>query len=169
MNRFDIVFCELFNKHYHGITEDSSKNVERHYLVNIRAVQEELKDVENTKKFIMWRYANYLCLPKFMRQHTYIRNYDNIMRRRQTYQPQIAECVYLLPGEECVAIIKTFWLKWIQRAWKKTYSQRQAVLKERKSVVALKTKEITGMWPGHCSRLPGLKGMLYNKKYLTAR
>jgi len=58
--------------------------------------------------------------------HLFIRNYVNIINK-SCFQPQIAECIYI--GEECTAIIKTFWLKIIQRTWKKIYAKRMNYIK----------------------------------------
>lgn len=74
---------------------------------------------------------------------------------------EIAECIYL-PSQHCVAILKTFWLKLIQRAWKRIYKERKICLIRRANPNALKHREIYGTWPKQCSNYPKLKGMLSN-------
>jgi len=74
---------------------------------------------------------------------------------------EIAECIYL-PSQHCVAILKTFWLKLIQRAWKRIYKERKICLARRANPNALKYREIYGKWPNSCSNFPQLKGMLFN-------
>jgi hypothetical protein len=56
------------------------------------------------------------------------------------YKPQIAQCIYL-PNSECVAILKTFWIRIVQRTWKKVFKQRKEVLRQRTSLLALKKQE----------------------------
>jgi hypothetical protein len=38
---------------------------------------------------------------------------------------EIAQPVVLEPGGECVAIIKTFWIRLIQRRWKRVFAERR--------------------------------------------
>ena len=73
--------------------------------------------------------------------------------------PELAECI-ILPTGERVCIIKTIWLKLIQRKWKYIYKKRMEVWNKRKSVKALIFREINGKWPNACNYYPNLKGML---------
>ena len=91
--------------------------------------------------------------------HKLIRNYHNIISRVNYIKPEIAEC-FELPTGEYIAIIKTFWIKIIQRKWKKVYAVRQDIIKIRSCLSSLYTRQITGKWPDSCIDLPGLKGML---------
>lgn len=59
-------------------------------------------------------------------------------------------------------IIKTFWLKIIQRKWKKIYKQRIEVIRQRMRLHSLKYKEINGNWPSTISYLPTLYGLMVN-------
>jgi hypothetical protein len=72
---------------------------------------------------------------------------------------EIAQCIYL-PSEHCISIIKTLWLKLIQRKWKKIFNERKLCLSKRCNPNALKYKEIYGRWPNNCLIYPSLKGML---------
>lgn len=66
---------------------------------------------------------------------------------------ELAECVYL-PSGHCCAILKTFWIRIIQRKWKKVYRQRrQAILHWNK----IRDREVFARGP---MRFPGLVGML---------
>ena len=59
--------------------------------------------------------------------HTKIRNYHNIIRRPNYIKPEIAEC-FELSTQEHIAIIKTIWIKLIQRKWKKVFALKQQIL-----------------------------------------
>ena len=66
---------------------------------------------------------------------------------------EIAQCVYL-PSGHCIAILKTFWLRIIQRAWKKVYQQRKRAIT---NPAYLASREIFSKLP---RKLPGLRGLL---------
>lgn len=72
---------------------------------------------------------------------------------------EIAECLYL-PSQHCISILKTHWLKIIQRTWKKTYKERKLSITRRCHPNAIKYREIYGKWPNNCSNYPLLRGML---------
>lgn len=57
-------------------------------------------------------------------------------------------------------VLKTFWLKIIQRKWKNIYKKRMEVLNVRKRAQSIFHKETTGQWPVHANYFTGLKGML---------
>lgn len=74
---------------------------------------------------------------------------------------EIAECIYL-PSYHCISILKTIWIKLIQRAWKKIYKERKLIISLRRKPNSIKYREIYGKWPNSCFYYPGLKGMLSN-------
>ena len=74
---------------------------------------------------------------------------------------EIAECIYL-PSDHCVSIIKTYWIKLIQRTWKKIYKEQKNIIKKRSNPNSLKYREIYGKWPNNCLNYPGLRGILSN-------
>jgi len=57
-------------------------------------------------------------------------------------------------------VVKTFWIRLIQRKWRKIYQQREAILRKRRSMNAIKHREISGKWPPELCILPGILGML---------
>jgi hypothetical protein len=87
--------------------------------------------------------------------HNIIRNYDAIVRSDNYLTPQLAECI-ILPTQETIAIIKTIWIKIIQRVWKKIYNNRKKLLHN---------LIITNKFQLHANiikQLPGIRGMLSN-------
>jgi hypothetical protein len=97
--------------------------------------------------------------PYRQKAHKLIRNYHNIIRGTNYIKPEIAECL-ILPTGETIAIIKTMWIKIIQRKWKNVYAARQHIIKCRSCPSSLSTRQLTGLWPQHCRQMPSLKGML---------
>jgi hypothetical protein len=119
---------------------------------------------DNPKLIDLYRYKYSILLKSttFMNSnHSVIRNYHNIIKSFYYIQPHIVECVYLPdPGGECVAILKTFWLKIIQRTWKRVYKQRMTMLC---SVPMMRLREIRGgntCFHYEKIHIPGLRGML---------
>ncbi len=106
---------------------------------------------------------NYNILERTHKKHPIIRNYFNIVKKSNYIKPEIGEYI-ILPTQESIAILKTFWIRIIQRKWKKVFMQRKSIISERCSLFNLSNKELTGKWNTHCSNLPGLKGMLYTLK-----
>ena len=59
-------------------------------------------------------------------------------------------------------IIKTFWLKIVQRKWKKIYALRMYIRKLRASIAEIRWREIHGTYSNKCRTMPGLIGMLFH-------
>jgi len=58
-----------------------------------------------------------------------IRAYWNIVARTTMYPMfEIVQPITMEPGGECVAIIKTFWIRVIQRRWKRIFAEKRARL-----------------------------------------
>lgn len=95
-------------------------------------------------------------------------DYINFVLLHSSVNVEIAECLYL-PSQHCVSIIKTHWLKLIQRTWKKIHRSRKLIIAMRSHPNALKYREINGRWPNNCSSYPVLKGMLANLSRTSSR
>lgn len=57
-------------------------------------------------------------------------------------------------------IIKTHWIRLIQRRWRTILRERQAIWRKRCQQVSLKMLERTGMYPHGLRTMPGLCGMM---------
>jgi hypothetical protein len=151
--RFNIVICELYNNNIHGVSPNNS-NVIYHYLTIHRYKTLDMDIINDMCEFLN---AEYIYIPN--QHHNIFRNYRNIINKENYIKPEIAECIYLQNGES-VCIIKTFWIKIIQRTWKRIFKERNNIIKERKSIHALFYREINGKWPSYCYYYPSIKGML---------
>ena len=69
---------------------------------------------------------------------------------------EIARLNYL-KGGECSAIFKTYWLKIVQREWKRIYKRRLQVKRERNTPKSIIYFERYGKWPPQINYLPGIK------------
>ena len=59
-----------------------------------------------------------------------------------------------------LGINKLFWLRIVQRTWKRVFRERQRVLNGREPTEAVARHTITGSWPSGLTELPELRGML---------
>jgi len=57
-------------------------------------------------------------------------------------------------------IIKTCWIRIVQRIWKKIVKIRKEIIEERKTIAALKYREIHGYWPAYIT-WPTIRGAFY--------
>lgn len=197
-NKFNLVLCELFNRHIHGPSSSQIQEVDGHYLIihkfdgqtkrlldehdgtmDIDSYFTDNEDSDNESDsysdntgetvlssisdFSMYYngYYNDSINENNLGSHIIIRNYKNIISKPDYIKPEIAQCV-VLQTHHSVAILKTIWIKLIQRKWKKIYKERQNIMRKRMSPSSLSTRELTGKWPHHCQHLPSIYGMLRN-------
>jgi hypothetical protein len=181
IQKFRIVLCELFNPSIHGMDNDSDPTICGQYLVYNKydyILPAELLSGYDSDG-VYWDESWFQDNPPFnedliafrdhIRQdilpderfhnHPIIRNYKNIITAPDYIRPEIAKIEYL-SGRECVAILKTHWLRLVQRTWKRVFADRKKCMRLRCSPQSLRTRELRGIWPHECRVLPQLKGML---------
>jgi hypothetical protein len=151
--KYNIVLCELYNGLMHGRIKTEANN---HYIticsfkkLNMKAIT-DMSNLYNTQ--IMSRRRQ-------ITPHHFVRNYYNMISLPNYIKPEIGENILLESGH-CICIIKTLWLKIIQRRWKKIYKLRMNIIKKRTTIESLKYRRITGKWPENCLHMPSLRGML---------
>lgn len=111
VNKFQLGVCLLWNEHYHGFTNNSSPNIKHHWMYEV--------PINNTDFMGNLDYLNEFNehILDFLNLQD-----DNvpfkIQRQYRNIKIDIVE-VKRLEGQEDIAIIKTCWLKFIQRKWKR--------------------------------------------------
>jgi hypothetical protein len=152
--RYNIVLCEIYNK-LHGNEEELYYN----YLTISRFKTLDISEINSVAEFYNLNYNNLenksLLSP--------IRNYNNIITNENYIKPQIAEHILLESGHS-ICILKTFWLKIVQRKWKKVFNERKNVIQKRCMLKSILYREVTGKWPVNCFSIPTLQGILYPLK-----
>ena len=156
MGKFDLVICELHNPLIHGSTNPLGE-YDVHFILYERftpslsypSYVDEIND-----------YIRIVTdpLPRRLRakaKHPVIRNYHKMVQRRNYIQPEIAQCI-VLPSEETVAILKTFWIRIIQRTWKKVFQKKRRMMHN----VHFMYQRYLRVSSSCSSSLPGLRGML---------
>lgn len=197
MNKsFNLILCEIHNEYIHGFIPGSStpsikghwichyvlkdEYLQEHYdegdyededeeLITINASNQGILSIFNHyTKYSQREYINRIYLHQINHlKHEFIKNYKNIVLRPYYLSPQIAKIVRL-SGDEDVAILKTFWIRCIQRCWKNLYRRRKEIISKRKAITSLIYKELHGIWPGNCRLYPQAKGLFWhNSRYLS--
>ena len=123
-----LIMCEIYNSFIHGqhfLKEYETEDVDGHYLVYCKFDFQKEKNIwKNIRKTEIWLsnvYKNIIEQQQMKINHDFIRNYKNIIQRG--CRPEIAKIIYL-QGGECIAILKTFWIRLIQRTWKNVFKKR---------------------------------------------
>jgi hypothetical protein len=127
------IVCK-WNKTQFGFDENSYKNIASHWFVVDKLDHIDFPEMNNTLEF----YKNHCREPARLE----IVKYET------------------LPTGEMVGYIKTFWLKIIQRKWKKLMREKKLLIALRGTPKELLYREKHGKWSKHLSELPTLKGML---------
>ncbi len=157
LTKYNLVFCELYNTS-HGTPNAESQHLFYHYLtifryktlLNTEELESDMRCWNNGYEFI----DDYSTLSP-------IRNIENIVTNDWYIKPEIAQCIVLESGHN-VSILKTFWLRLVQRRWKNIFRIRKNILRLRCQPATLKFREVNGHWPANCESLPSIRGMLSN-------
>lgn len=146
-NKFKLAICEFYNPvmHGHHLLETHQNSIYNQYLV-VTTIK-YISSINNPG--LTTRRVNSIlnCLAnsyeyQITLRHPFIRNYENIIRRNG-FKLDIIQNIHLETGES-VAILKTFWIRIIQRVWKRIYAERVAIKNKAKSLFKLHNREIDG-------------------------
>ena len=179
MNKNYLLICELFHPDLHGYdTNESDPNVHGHYLI-IHIDENSDEDSDNYSDSDSDSEDDYFILNAVMIDiykkkykyltssykknnleiiHPTIRNYFNIISSDNYIIPQIGYKIYL-SGNECVAILKTFWLRIVQRCWKRVYKTRKEMLRPQNIIKSLRFRETN---TNYHKRIPTIDGMFWS-------
>ena len=96
--------------------------------------------------------------------------YNNLFNRTRIQNIDIMKMAMIEQGnlQMYTVVVKTYWLRLVQRHWRKIYKQQSSIIRQRCKIQNIRYREVHGYYPKHIDRLPLLKGMLncYLKKYL---
>ncbi len=150
---YELGITELHSPCMHGFTENSSDNIEKyHILIQNIPVEEFYSD-----SYLEWiSVINYELSVCPVREHPIIQNYAYITLQKDYIKIDIVENSVLIGGE-MVSCIKTFWLKIIQRMYKRVYRERKEILRLRSLPRTIQYRERQGKWPKYCCYYPQYK------------
>ena len=146
---YQLALCELFDPRYHGLDENSSPAIDQHFLIYME-IEPNVFQANSYK-------ADERRLQRFWRNNGSALNYN-----KKQIRLEIICADLLTPGGEEVAYLKTFWLRIVQRCWKKVFKARQEVIKKRSTMRALQIKQRTGQWPEGLRHYPVFKLNLFS-------
>ena len=155
MSKYSLGLCELHCAVIHG-DEDLP-----HYLV-IDTFKELILDIEEDNESESIGQIMEMCRESYddftfnTNPHTIVRNYLSIIETENYIKPEIMECIQLDSGH-LVAILKTFWIRIIQRTWKKVFKQRKEMIQRWKHLDHLNYVRLHGKTQNY---MPSLVGML---------
>tara|TARA_B100000530_G_scaffold84628_1_gene51487 strand:- start:3 stop:503 length:501 start_codon:yes stop_codon:yes gene_type:complete len=148
---FKLAICELHIPELHDFMDIDVQEITNHFIVtNIVQLYEfyndEYKDDIAILKecYLIWLYQpneQSVILADSV-SHPVIRNYREIIDNGNYIKLDIIQDDYI--GDEMVAIVKTFWLRLIQRKWKRLYKERKYIINKR--IATLSRREIHGKW-----------------------
>lgn len=156
-----LLVADLIHPAIHGVTSDSSPGILGHYLTVERYEPEEFMENEHLPFIDIVRITTH-C-ERRTRSHPYIRAYTDIVTRPEYCNLDIGKTQYLSGGEN-VAILKTHWLRLVQRRYKRLLAERLQLAKARSHPTSMMHREATGAWPAHLRASPTLRGCLSDLK-----
>ena len=146
-SRYVLGIAEIHSDSFHGGSyeynhDDAEMN--GHFLF-MMAVSRDWRLIRNMSTLrrlsLIYRYRNH----RGELRHPNIRNYEEIMFNSLTIQPQIVEIIEG-PNMYTSCVIKTTYLKQLQRKWKKIYAERKRLLKERKNPLEQMKRQLCGKY-----------------------
>lgn len=147
-NKFHIGICELYNEHIHGRTKDSNENIDAHYVVTNIIKRSKfmnngyLNNITNIKNNLN-TITNLNNINKNLNK--IIINYDNIIKNTNYIKLDIFS-IHILDTKECIAVIKTHFIRLIQKHWKNVLKERKRKIQECKMFKNLLYREVHGNW-----------------------
>lgn len=136
-NEIQFINTDKINNHYYlGLYED---NLESFIMTNSMSVRNYFTFPHQTCLDYLFYYGDSV--------NASFKNIDIL-------KLQIAE------GGVYNVIVKTFWLKIVQRRWKSIFRKRMLITKKRCTLYAIQYRERNGKWPDNLQHIPSLQSML---------
>jgi hypothetical protein len=159
---FELALLELYMPLKHGILQpnDASKVYGNYIVIEripIDKFYNQVKKITKQIKLLKKDYNNYVNKLKYEMNltslHPFIRNYEEIIKNPKHYKIEIIQPTIISIGENewdfySTAVIKTHWVRLIQRRWRCFLKTRNI---EVKKMVNLRHREITGRFPEQCT------------------
>ena len=121
--KYNLVLCEIY---HHSLYGSSMPQTNLHYIVNTRWKNFVAAEIYPVCDFLNATLNNIARYSMHRMEPHPIRAYQQIYSASDCVKPEIAE-TYMLPSGEMMCVLKTFWIRIIQRKWKKIYRDRATV------------------------------------------
>ena len=143
------IYDEIFDNDSEFL--DSEKEDGNYYLGNI--------SIEDDNHMIL---SNSVSVPTFYDHPAetiqgYLYNYGVL--ERATHNVDIIQLT-ITPDDMYTCVLKTHWLRLVQRHWRKVYANKIQTIRQRMNLKSIRYFETYGKYPDHCMILPKMTGML---------
>ena len=147
---YELAICELYIPHVHGFCQiKSTTDVINHFIVRETICLSEFMQEIDLDSSQHISYKNYIRYVKSQWNsiqnisHGVIRNISNIVKNPNYIKLEIIEILILSKGEH-VAILKTFWLRILQRRYKKYFYKKQKYIIKMKNPKHIYYRRVLG-------------------------
>ena len=151
----DWEYDEIYQDDSHHVY--SEKQHDHYYIGLAKRTYTDGRDillmVNSVSPFVFFQYG-------FERIRRYLAQYSIV--RVENAKIHIMKLCILDDGTYSV-VLKTHWLRLVQRHWRKVYAERKRVIKGRRNLLNLRYREIHGKYSYGFNHLPSLRGMM--RKY----
>lgn len=166
MTKYKLGRCETYCEKRHGTLNSYEKKIESYFIF-----MEEYGLYDT----IHWTFILGSLLIRLPTE--VVRKYNNINienwsqiynDNRSLVEDPLFDMIHIVEivemEEWTTSIIKTFYLKLIQRKWKNIYKKRKQITLDRLKLCNMMYRERNGQWPDGLNYYPGLCGMLSDLK-----
>lgn len=145
----DDIIDEIYSREH--IFLDSEKQNGKYYIglaKNMKSRQILLLNTISTKTFYKYSYIHVL---KYLYYYSLVR----------LYQPNVEIMkLYILNDGTYSVVLKSHWIRLIQRHWRKALQLRKQIMKKQMHLSSLYHREIYGRFPNGLNKLPMLTGLM---------
>jgi hypothetical protein len=145
-----LVIDSIFEKECEFL--DSEKKHNQYYIGIYTNIKNEFIYANSLTKRTFFEFPYLHCLH-------YLYEYSIILLDNHSTKIHIMQLDITKDGTYCV-VIKTIWLKLIQRCWKRVFKERKNIIEKRCSLESRKYVSIHGKYPQGLNRLPSLFGLM---------
>ena len=161
-SRYNFGFCDLYHPILHGPVyidnvyqhPNSDSNIDDNVYGKFLYIYDtELGQTDQIVTQRLWRLQRTATIHGGLHSlnHPVVRNYVRYAFHTYHIEPQIVEIVEG-PGDYTTCILKTHFLRLLQRKWKHRYAQRKKILSLRKNPVNIQFRKRHGRWPAICAK-----------------
>jgi hypothetical protein len=153
LNKYELAICDFHIDYLYGKDETSSKNIEQFHRVIYTIDKNEFYNNNYVNQIYLLNniYCHLLENGRIIPQNnnSTIRNISKILSQPNRIKVDIIE-YHELEELESVAVLKTFWLRILQRKWKKYYKTLQSKINMAKKFHNIQYRTIHGRFPAIC-------------------
>ena len=145
MSRYQLSVVNKFNENLYGELPDNMKIINNHFInetsVTMNEFINEIKDIR--------KYENNIkngIIEKYYSNEDILNSLLNVVNSRYLFGLQIIQHIEI--NDYYLAVIKTHWIRLIQKRWKNVFKQRRNA---KKNLFNLRHREIYGKFPDSCN------------------